>query len=96
MRERDVCELCGCPIPCGCEMPSPMIRVAFLDEIGRLRDALEQAEAERDRLLVIVGAARALYEEVEMAESVGICLPNRVPSLNLGDALLAAGMEGEE
>jgi hypothetical protein len=43
----DVCELCGCPIPCGCETPS-MTRVALLDEIGRLRDALEKAEAERD------------------------------------------------
>jgi hypothetical protein len=27
-----------------------MTRVALLDEIGRLRDALEKAEAERDRL----------------------------------------------
>jgi hypothetical protein len=50
MREVDVCEVCGCPIPCGCEAPSPMTRGALLDEILRLRAALHAAEAERDRL----------------------------------------------
>jgi hypothetical protein len=32
-------------------------------------------------------ALRDLYAEVEMAESVGICLPDRVPSLRARDAL---------
>lgn len=40
-------------------------------------------------LLAVVEAARALYEEVEMAESHGICLPERTPSLNLAAALAA-------
>jgi hypothetical protein len=32
-------------------------------------------------------ALEALHAEVEMAESVGICLPDRVPSLNAGQVL---------
>ncbi len=32
-------------------------------------------------------AAKNLYEEVEMAESIGIYLPNREPSLTLGRIL---------
>jgi hypothetical protein len=38
-------------------------------------------------LVEIIEAATALYEEVEMAEAIGICLPDRVPSLRLGEAL---------
>ncbi len=34
-------------------------------------------------------AAQALYEQVEMDESVGVCLSDRVPSLRLGDVLAA-------
>jgi hypothetical protein len=45
------------------------------------------------RLKRIEAAARDLYERVEMDESVGICLSDRVPSLRLGDALAAE--EGE-
>jgi len=37
--------------------------------------------------------ALALYEQVEMAESVGICLPDRVPSLRLAEALARAAGE---
>lgn len=39
---------------------------------------------ERDRLK---DAAEALHDDVEMAESIGICLPNRVASLRLGEVL---------
>ena len=47
-------------------------------------DEIERLWAENARLRE---AALALYEEVEMAESVGICLPDRVPSLKLREAL---------
>ena len=40
-----------------------------------------------DILLDVAEAARALHERVEMDESVGVCLSDRVPSLNLGRAL---------
>ena len=42
---------------------------------------------ERDRLDALREAAFALYERVEMDESVGICLSDRVPSLKLGQLL---------
>lgn len=38
-------------------------------------------------LTELLEAARALYEQVEMDESVGICLSDRVPALNLGRVL---------
>lgn len=40
-----------------------------------------------DELVAVAEAASALYEQVQMAESVGVCLPDRVPTLTLGDAL---------
>ena len=51
------------------------------------------SEAHRDAL------ARALEDlsaEVEMAESVGICLPDRVPALKAREALAAAPTREEE
>jgi uncharacterized protein YicC (UPF0701 family) len=44
----------------------------------------KQLREERDRLADLL---RDLHAEVEMAESVGICLPDRVPSLRAGQAL---------
>ena len=38
-------------------------------------------------------ALAALHAEVEMAESVGICLPDRVPSLRAGQLLAASPSE---
>ncbi len=57
------------------------------------RGVAEDVLALCDAYLAQREAALALYEEVEMAESVGICLPNRVPSLRLGAALSAAPLE---
>lgn len=45
-------------------------------------------------ILEALAAARDLYERVEMDESVGICLSDRAPTLNLGTAL--ARLETEE
>jgi len=50
------------------------------EQIGIMRTELEN-------LRKIKEAAKLLYEEVEMAESIGICLPDRVPALNLGELL---------
>lgn len=47
-----------------------------------------------ERVRVLEEALADLHAEVEMAESVGICLPSRVPSLRAGQ-LLAPG-SGEE
>lgn len=46
-------------------------------------------------LVNVAKAAEALYEEVEMAESVGGCLPDRVPSLLTGQALAELRSWGE-
>lgn len=61
---------------------------------ARAEAALAERDAARDELVAgfakfsqLHDAAKALYEEVEMAESVGICLPDRVPSLRLRDLL---------
>jgi len=66
--------------------------------IGKLaKEALDHAlprSQEKDLArgtLSLLDAAKALYEEVEMAESIGICLPDRVPSLTLRDII--AGVE---
>lgn len=57
---------------------APEVRMAA--ELKALRDV------ERD-LTDLRAAAKALYEEVQMAESVGICLPDRVACVALGDLL---------
>lgn len=49
------------------------------EERGKVNDALADA---RYRAEAAEAALRALVEEVEMAESIGICLPDRVPALN--------------
>jgi hypothetical protein len=46
-------------------------------------------EARAQKAEAVVEAARALHERVEMDESVGICLSERVESLALGAALTA-------
>jgi hypothetical protein len=51
---------------------------------AELADRLEALEAENAELKQ---SAQALYEQVEMDESVGICLSDRVAALNLGAAL---------
>lgn len=51
----------------------------------------------RDECLALVAVAEAaqdLYERVEMDESVGVCLSDRVPSLRLGDALRDEAIRG--
>lgn len=55
---------------------------------------ISQALLDRERQLrELWEAAMALYEQVEMGESVGICLADRVPSLRLGAALAASDRE---
>jgi hypothetical protein len=49
------------------------------------------AELER-----VTAALRDLHAEVEMAESVGICLPDRVPSLRAGDVLSGGARAAQE
>ena len=56
--------------------PNDKQLVALADLVRRA----SQAEA-------LAEALEALHAEVEMAESVGVCLPDRVPSLNAGQAL---------
>lgn len=53
-------------------------------KLNQLTARLDAVEAERDRYRK---ALADLHAEVEMAESVGICLPDRVPSLRAGAAL---------
>jgi hypothetical protein len=69
-------------------------------EVARLTEKVAHYIKESDKQFAAVArlerieeAARDLYERVEMDESVGICLSDRVPSLRLGDALAAE--EGE-
>lgn len=50
---------------------------------GYTEDEAELAALAAD----VVEEAHHLYERVEMDESVGMCLSDRVPSLRLGDAL---------
>ena len=47
----------------------------------------EPAKSNVFALVEAVEALETLHAEVEMAESVGICLPNRTPSLRAGSAL---------
>jgi hypothetical protein len=61
-------------------------RMHDAEHIAQLSDRLAAAEAREARLRE---AAMALYERVEMDESVGICLSSRVEALNLGAALAA-------
>jgi len=60
----------------------------------KLADALEALRAERNAALAreaaLVEAARDLYESVQMDESVGICLSDRVPTLRLGSLLASS------
>lgn len=46
-------------------------------------------------VLDLVAAARALYERVQMDESVGICLSSRTECLILGDKLACFPMPEE-
>ena len=64
--------------------PPPFSSVALL---GTLADALETLRDERDALRE---AAQDLYESVQMDESVGICLSDRVPTLRLGSLLTSS------
>ena len=59
------------------------------DKCFELKDRAEAAEATLTRYRNMEVAARALYERVEMDESVGICLTDRAESLALGAALAA-------
>ncbi len=69
------------PFRCGGPHKRPPRKTPVYDFV----DSVPVARARQaDR---ITEAARALYEEVEMAESIGICLPDRTPSLILGAAL---------
>jgi hypothetical protein len=52
-----------------------------------LRKQRVAVEADRDSYRAVVDAARALYERVQMDESVGICLSERATTLLLGEAL---------
>ncbi len=52
--------------------------------LGLAQDDVEAALAQVEAL---VEAATALYERVEMDESVGVCLTSRVESLTIADAL---------
>ena len=56
-------------------------------DIRDVKRRAEAAEADRDRYRAVVDAARALYERVQMDESVGICLSERATTLLLGEAL---------
>lgn len=64
------------------------------DDVKYEHTERRRAERKRDRLITerdkLRTALRELYAEVEMAESVGICLPNRAPALTARD-LLADG-----
>jgi hypothetical protein len=62
------------------------------DDLGWALAAVQnwrRLERERPLLLDVVEAARELHAEVEMGESVGVCLIRRGPSLLLGEALAA-------
>jgi len=58
-----------------------------LVELVRRAAALDAERARLANLEAVAEAARKLWERVEMDESVGICLSDRVPSLNLGQSL---------
>jgi chromosome segregation ATPase len=58
-------------------------------ERGAAGIALPTIKARLQKAEAVVEAARALHERVEMDESVGICLSERVESLALGAALTA-------
>jgi hypothetical protein len=71
-----------------------------------LAQRVAELEKERDQIVFnyhkqgirmqeLEKALRDLHDEVEMAESIGICLPNRVPSLRARD-LLAVSEETPE
>lgn len=64
----------------GCVFDTPVAIIRSLE--GKLRD--------------IVRLAEDLHAEVEMGESVGICLSDRVPSLRLGSALAALTPSNEQ
>lgn len=46
-----------------------------------------------DALEALAEAARTLSERIEMDESVGICLSDRVPSLRLAETIRTFGLE---
>ena len=65
----------------------PSCADCWCEEAGAERARADQAEAEVDRL---TEALRDLHAEVEGAEAIGICLPDRVPSLIAGEVLREA------
>ena len=67
-----------------------LIHRGWLERVEALEAQLEQAQRTAEGYRE---ALCDLHAEVEMAESVGICLPDRVPSLKAGE-LLALPVEG--
>lgn len=68
-------------------------RTAAMTLVGALAAELAAALAREAELRE---ALADLHAEVEMAESVGICLPDRVPSLRAGQLLASAGEPAAE
>lgn len=60
-------------------------------EILRTGGGVHLTSAECNTLLDLYEAAKALHTQVEMAESVGVCLPSRVESLSLEAAIAECG-----
>jgi hypothetical protein len=54
LREPQVCEICGCPTPCGCEAAEQGIDLRSHDYLAR---ELDHARAERDRLQEAIASA---------------------------------------
>lgn len=71
----------------------------MMEKLQRIEDSADAAETHSDDHMMVIDArdvlllcevarnAHALYEQVEMSESVGICLSERVASLNLFNSL---------
>ena len=58
--------------------------------LARIEDDIQDnLTALEEQLEALRAAATALYERVEMDESVGVCLSSRVESLNLRDVLVS-------
>ena len=86
------------PVPYDDEAEKLREAAATIDALTKERNEYQQmwdraekvAEALSRQVNTLTEALSDLHAEVEMAESVGICLPDRVPSLRARDALASA------